>query len=100
MAMKRGRQPIDMLGQRHGRLTVVSEAGRSPAGEALWRCLCDCGKEKIIAGRNMRDGMTTSCGCAQAEAAKRANLKRMSPLNREFYFERAELRAEWEEGEL
>jgi hypothetical protein len=57
---------IDMMGRRIGRLTVIESAGTR--GEcAMWRCRCDCGKETIVAGTNLRKGNTQSCGCLLIE---------------------------------
>lgn len=36
-------------------------------------CLCDCGSEKTVMLSNLTRGATTSCGCAQKEAARAAN---------------------------
>lgn len=44
-------------------LTIISEAGRNKEGRDMWLCRCDCGKEKVILGKSMRSGFTTSCGC-------------------------------------
>lgn len=55
---------IDMAGKRFGHLTVMKEAYRINK-RIYWLCLCDCGKEKAIDGRHLRDGNTTSCGCMQ-----------------------------------
>lgn len=53
---------IDLTNQRFGRLVVVSRAENS--GKAVrWNCLCDCGKEIIAYGTNLRRGLTQSCGC-------------------------------------
>lgn len=58
----------DLTGHRYGRLMVLGYAGQTPSGKKYWWCLCDCGKEKRVAGRHMRNGATISCGCAIAEA--------------------------------
>lgn len=62
------RPAIDMTGQRFGRLTVVERAG-SAGGQAVWRCLCDCGAIKAVTGGNLRNGGTLTCGCGRAERA-------------------------------
>ncbi len=53
----------DMLYQKHGRLFVVARHGKDGRGEATWLCRCECGKEIIALGSNLRTGNTTSCGC-------------------------------------
>ena len=54
---------IDLTGQVFRRLTVLSGAGRSRYGQAMWLCRCECGKQKIINGSSMLNGLTMSCGC-------------------------------------
>lgn len=56
---------VDLTGQRFGRLTVVSCAGRTSSRQAKWRCICDCGNITIVSGGNLRSGNTTSCGCSR-----------------------------------
>ena len=55
-------------GQRFGRLTVISEAGRHRK-EIAWECRCDCGTSGIvIASYALRNGDKLSCGCLRLEA--------------------------------
>lgn len=60
---------IDLTGKRFGKLTVIERAGtyrseNSPySSTPTWRCVCDCGKETIVIGRNLVSGATKSCGC-------------------------------------
>ena len=53
------------IGNRYGKLVVIERAikpeGR-PKG-AYWLCQCDCGKQKIIRGADLRAGNVNSCGC-------------------------------------
>lgn len=49
-------------GKKFGDLTVIEECGSSSQG-ILWRCLCSCGKERIVATRYLNSGQTTHCGC-------------------------------------
>jgi ribosomal protein S27E len=62
----------DITGQRFGRLIVLCREGSSTSGIAKWRCRCDCGNERIVYGRNLRNGNTQSCGCLQKERAGKA----------------------------
>ncbi len=57
---------IDLTGQKFGRLTVIERCGVKD-GHAAWKCKCDCGSEKVVNGRNLRNGRTTSCGCLHNE---------------------------------
>lgn len=58
--------PIDITGQRFGRLTVVGfshSEGRPP--RRLWLCKCDCGKSVTTKLASLRCGKTKSCGCSR-----------------------------------
>ncbi len=61
---------IDLTGQKFFRLTVIERANTK--GSALWKCRCDCGKEVIIQGGNLRRpyGNQKSCGCWRKENVK------------------------------
>lgn len=54
---------IDITGQRFGRLTVIEYAGKTSRYISLWRCRCDCGREKVVSRKNLIGGGTRSCGC-------------------------------------
>jgi len=58
---------VNLVGQRFGRLLVVSRAGSDKRGEALWECECDCGAVTVVLGSNLRKGKTKSCGCYKEE---------------------------------
>lgn len=61
------RRLIDLTGQRFGRWTVLYRDGTYVGIEGntvpLWYCRCDCGTEKRVSGRNLREGSSLSCGC-------------------------------------
>lgn len=56
-------KPIDLTGQRFGRLVVVARSNNNARGQARWLCRCDCGAEKIVRATELRQGSTRSCGC-------------------------------------
>ena len=58
---------IDLTGKQFGRLTVKKESGRDKWGNKMYLCLCSCGNEKVVAGRNLVTGTTSSCGCKAKE---------------------------------
>ena len=64
---------IDITGQKFGRLTVINQDGISKWGDARWLCKCDCGEEKVIAGKSLRGGYTKSCGCLRREITGNKN---------------------------
>ena len=66
---------IDLTGQRFGKLTAMEHVGKTKNGVSKWKCLCDCGKEKIISSSNFKNGSTKSCGCLRVELAGQQTLK-------------------------
>lgn len=67
----------DLTGMRFGRLTALELVDDyvAPNGRRRkqYRCVCDCGNEKIVLGENLSAGYTLSCGCLQKERALEAN---------------------------
>lgn len=60
-----------LVGQKFGRLIVLSRAENSSTGFSMWNCRCDCGKEKMVKGVSLVHGCSHSCGCLQKEIAAR-----------------------------
>lgn len=58
---------IDMRGRRCGCWVVLSQAGNTAGGAALWRCRCDCGTEGLVTGTDLRNGKSTNCGCQNVD---------------------------------
>ncbi len=54
------------IGNRYGRLVVVSKADRK-GSRVEWQCHCDCGNEVIVRAQSLRSGNTKSCGCIDRE---------------------------------
>jgi hypothetical protein len=51
------------IGKRYGKWIVIDNADKRPKGDDCWLCRCDCGKEKIVLGYNLRSSHSSSCGC-------------------------------------
>jgi len=66
-----------LVGDKFGRLTVVARVKVEKTRKGAWRCVCECGKEKITDTYHLRSGNTQSCGCLQAERASEANKNRI-----------------------
>lgn len=70
------RSRIDLAGQRFGRLVVLRVAKRRGNWtSAYWHVRCDCGNEKIVEGKALRNGLTQSCGCLRDERVGKAATK-------------------------
>lgn len=67
---------IDLTGQKFGRLTVIRRAENAKNGKSRWKCICDCGDEKVLRGEDLRMGKIMSCGCL----LKESSAKRMQKL--------------------
>lgn len=59
--------PLDLTGQRFGRLVAVKCVGSDKYKNKLWLCKCDCGGEKITTATVLKRGTTRSCGCIASE---------------------------------
>lgn len=47
----------DLTGLRQGRLTVLS-----CSGDGRWKVRCDCGRERVVRGSDLRSGLIRDCG--------------------------------------
>ena len=61
-----GRPVRDETGRRYGRLTVVRQGPSSTDG-VMWHARCDCGQDKLVLVKLLRNGHTRSCGCLHRE---------------------------------
>ena len=61
----------DLTGMKFGRLTVLYRNGthvsKSGSKSALWRCVCECGKEVDVITSNLTTWNSKSCGCLNRE---------------------------------
>lgn len=57
--------PCDNIGKKIEHLTILREVAKRK-GERYVLCLCDCGIEKEILWRNVRQNKVQSCGCIRA----------------------------------
>jgi len=61
----------DRIGQRFGRLVVVSVAGKNKHGQTVLGCMCDCGDTIGVDSASVVTGKTRSCGCLRVEVTKK-----------------------------
>lgn len=77
----KGANIIQMQGQRYGRLTVLcfeKQVGR----KSYWRCICDCGNEKVVRYDCLKSLTIQSCGCLHKETC-RQNIKNPKNPNKD-----------------
>lgn len=68
----KGRNIVELSGQKFGRLTAVSPTGeRNVHGTVYWLCRCDCGSEIMVAESSLVSGSCKSCGCLRKENRKK-----------------------------
>lgn len=65
----------DLTGKKFHRLTVEERMKNNKHGQAMWKCLCECGNYTIVNTNELNSGGTKSCGCYFRERAKEANTK-------------------------
>lgn len=53
----------DLTGQKFSKLFILEVIPTKIRGRTHYKCLCDCGNEKIIDGSKIKRGHTKSCGC-------------------------------------
>lgn len=62
MRKRRNKNFQDISGQKFNMLTVISLVGYS-GNNSMWKCICDCGNEKIAGRHSLKHNITKSCGC-------------------------------------
>ena len=67
--------PIDLTGQRFGRLVADVRSDNDKRGEARWECVCDCGNRTIVLSSHLRKGHIQSCGCLAKERSRETIMK-------------------------
>lgn len=58
-----GGKPIDITGQRFGKLVAIRRIGSNSERHSLWEFRCDCGNICTKSLHEVKAGDTTSCGC-------------------------------------
>lgn len=69
--MPRKGECMDLTGQKFGRWTVIERSipryNKKGGVEGMWRCICDCGTERIVLQASLINGKSKSCGCLNRE---------------------------------
>jgi len=71
-------KPKYTIGNKVGRLTIISLEGPNKNRNMIYKCLCDCGNTHIINGSQL--GRTTSCGCLTLEKTTKHGLADKHPI--------------------
>ncbi len=58
---------LDLTGGVFGRLTVLEYAGPNGKQSSMWRCVCECGEERVVRTSSLTSGGTKSCGCLKRD---------------------------------
>ena len=69
---------LELIGQKFGRLVVVTRCGSNEYKSRLWFCECDCGEYLIVLGGSLSHGDTKSCGCLQRELAHKGTHRKIN----------------------
>lgn len=72
---------IDLTNQRFGLLVALQRVDTGKP-RSWYRCICDCGVEKIVSLNILRQGKANSCGCQRSESIRRGNTKHGHYLRR------------------
>lgn len=60
---------VELTGQKFGKLLVIEfdRVHTTPGGskKRMWKCLCDCGNQTVVAEGNLKSGNSKSCGCTR-----------------------------------
>lgn len=54
---------VNEIGNKYGKLIVISESQERIRGRVCWNCQCDCGNTITVTGTDLRTGRKTDCGC-------------------------------------
>ena len=60
----------DLKNKHFGRWTIKSFSHTKKVGDytyQMWNCLCECGNERVVEGKSLRQGTSVSCGCFNKE---------------------------------
>jgi hypothetical protein len=75
--------PVNLIGQRYGRLSVIERAPMKGACKSpRWLCECDCGQSREVIQEHLRAGRTRSCGCLTREPRTNVPTKHGHTRNR------------------
>lgn len=65
---------LDLTGQKFGRWTALYKCDYKKGKDTLWHCRCDCGTERDVRTKQLRNGRSKSCGCYAREQSSKSNI--------------------------
>jgi len=71
---------IDYTGKKYWRLAGVKYSYSTKDGQAVWQWQCDCGRYCYVRAKDVRRGVTQSCGCLKRETSAE-RYRKDGPLN-------------------
>lgn len=72
------RYKVDFAGQVFGKLTVLEATEqRTPKGNQIWKCLCECGNVCYVSTNHLQTGNTQSCGCLLGHSVREEKIKKI-----------------------
>jgi len=73
------RPVTDLTGIKFGKYTVLKWSHKNKWDNHFWKCICDCGKKRIVHSGSLTrmDRPSRSCGCIATENARISNTGRM-----------------------
>jgi hypothetical protein len=78
----------DLRGMRFYRLVVIepvaTPVGLNITSSFVWRCMCECGTEKITEARSLNAGSVKSCGCMKRDLVPVGNFRHGMHLSGEY----------------
>ena len=76
----------DIAGKKFGRWTAIEMTNkRSSSGDAIWKCVCECGTLGEVKKSKLSDGTSKSCGCLKRElTSKRRSDSGLDLTNKTF----------------
>ncbi len=77
------RKPLNLTGQRFGRLTAVECVGSNSNGNSMWKCVCECGNTVIVNSQKLKSGKSKSCGCYNRDVIVKRNIERKDKRGRD-----------------
>lgn len=87
---------VNLVGTKHGRLTVIDITENRCGGNVVWFCKCDCGKTVEVSGDSLVSGNTKSCGCYHDQCCRERATKHGMCGTKEYVRARARKRIEME----